>query len=746
MKKLKFLASLDRIRALPLWDWTLWRSGWFWVPVTFSVYWWIWLQKIDFHPHEADVFYHLALSKMLPWHGVMKSLPQVEDLGWGEFFPEKEYLFHFVTRNLFALGGETGFMLTAPLFNVGTLVLLLGLGLRGGSVLQFLLASTLCVSWGPYLWRSLMLRPHLGAIFCFSGLAVSLVRGGHRSALLFGVLSPLFYHAIHFPAGLAISALLLLPRESCEDSHRSARWALGGLGLGLFIHPYFPANVLFGFDIIRIALMSAGLLSVSSKVTHAIPFGMELFPKISTHYLREIAPFLGLLAGVIALDRVDVLSVLRQRFDRAFSRFPHLHEATSEKPGGMSRDSSLGLWLGMVACVLALGMGIGPRTIEYLLPVSVLWVGRIDFLSWRRVGFTIWCFGFLALISAGGRTLYLQIPAPRMGFETEGPAYEALRSIPKHPGGGKVFNCEWDASPYLLHARPDLRFVDILDPSLLLMQGAELFQSKMDLISGLTLDAYPGLRGVFQADYTYCRVPGLNAVLATDPRFERLYPKPGQDPLPGLPWVFRLRPVGQDFFIRDLEYAWEVAEESQKDSKQRVVPALKYQPVPRKTQETPSGRLQGAYFDFVRFEGFPKERFQEGKSVCVRVRRRRGAPSVGLAEEGRADLGIGGGPDLTVFRGKRILYRSRGELTESRMIAYLLMDEGRRLDELSLRVCSGPTAGFFGLSLSVVPEALIRAACHPEILSGRTPVGVFEAPRTFRGRDCYGLRLTRRRG
>ena len=40
--------------------------------------------------------------------GLLLTLPQVEDLGWGEYFPDKEFLFHVQTRVAYKFAGERG--------------------------------------------------------------------------------------------------------------------------------------------------------------------------------------------------------------------------------------------------------------------------------------------------------------------------------------------------------------------------------------------------------------------------------------------------------------------------------------------------------------------------------------------------------------------------------------------------------------------------------------------------------------
>ncbi|MGZ3650875.1 MAG: hypothetical protein ACXWSC_06845 [Bdellovibrionota bacterium] len=59
---------------------------------------------------DPDRYYHIALSKITAESGrpFLRSLPQVEDLGWGDYFVDKEFLFHEVTTLGYVIGGERG--------------------------------------------------------------------------------------------------------------------------------------------------------------------------------------------------------------------------------------------------------------------------------------------------------------------------------------------------------------------------------------------------------------------------------------------------------------------------------------------------------------------------------------------------------------------------------------------------------------------------------------------------------------
>ena len=131
--------------------------------------------------YDPDRYFHLAISRMTAAHGLVRALPQAEDLGWGRAFPEKEFLFHALTGAAYRLGGERAAEAVAPL--LGGLVLLsvvillrrlttpLWLGLA--VFFPFLMTPNFVI-------RLTFLRPHVLAILVFVWLAHGVLyrRGG----------------------------------------------------------------------------------------------------------------------------------------------------------------------------------------------------------------------------------------------------------------------------------------------------------------------------------------------------------------------------------------------------------------------------------------------------------------------------------------------------------------------------------------------------------------------------------------
>ena len=68
----------------------------------------------------------------------------------------------------------------------------------------------------------------------------------------------------------------------------------------------------------------------------------------------------------------------------------------------------------------------------------------------------------------------------------------------------KVFNCDWKDGAYILYLRPDLKFVDLLDPTFLYMSSKELYSLKNILRSRQGAVGAEGMKEVFKAQYALC--------------------------------------------------------------------------------------------------------------------------------------------------------------------------------------------------------------------------------------------------
>jgi hypothetical protein len=204
--------------------------------------------------NEPDRFYHLALSRIFAEGGLPKVLPQVEDLGWGAYFPDKEFLFHALTGLAWWLGGAPGVMLVVPVIGVAILSLLyLEVARLGTPGRAALVVGSMVFLTAVFTFRITLLRPHLLAILCFCVLLSGILRNrpwlgcwARRDSRCptTRCTSPCF--------AIAFAAFFRWPGE--PRASRRWLWPLAGLAAGVLLNPYFPSQMVIGWWALELAL------------------------------------------------------------------------------------------------------------------------------------------------------------------------------------------------------------------------------------------------------------------------------------------------------------------------------------------------------------------------------------------------------------------------------------------------------------------------------------------------------------
>jgi hypothetical protein len=306
--------------------------------------------------------------------------------------------------------------------------------------------------------------------------------------------------------------------------------------------------------------------------------------------------------------------------------------------------------------------------------------------------------------------LALAVQIPRMAAQVRamaGPPNErsanallALEAIPRQ-AGGLLFNCEWDLSPYVLYARPGLRFLDILDPSLLQTASPHLHQSRQRLLAGDVADPYFMLKGGLRADYVLCRSRAVVAQLQSDPLFVPLSPAAGQGSSPETPVLFKLAEVPGSSFVRDFEVTppSSLLQEGLPDAQTAWAPL----PGPPQAMPVRSADL-GEYLRAAQASGSPSV-------VCAAVR-----PSATAVAQhaGKTLIGIGGGRNVRVWLNGEPFYASGTAFEKPRLVQQLaaLPRPLTPADRIEAVVCSRSDASFLLLALSFWDQGEVDSICR----------------------------------
>lgn len=183
---------------------------------------------------DTDSYYHLAVARLYAENGI------VDELVWARFsamrhgFGDKEILFHILLMPFSrGDGGRIAIALcNAILAGVITWLAIDALG-RWGALLAPLLYLA-----APYFWiRTIRLRPEVLSLALLLLIAAAAAR---KRVWLVGMLSIAFtlsHTAFHLLAALAVLWFLF------DREWKTAAAALGGIAIGIVIHPHFPHSL-----------------------------------------------------------------------------------------------------------------------------------------------------------------------------------------------------------------------------------------------------------------------------------------------------------------------------------------------------------------------------------------------------------------------------------------------------------------------------------------------------------------------
>jgi hypothetical protein len=597
---------------------------------------------------DSDRHYHFALSAQAPWSGHLGKLPQVEDLGWGKRFVDKEYLFHVFTTWGYRARGERGVIAACALlalFACAGLYALCRTGTSRGAALGFTLAGALFNA--SFLYRLDMVRPHVLAIGLFLWTCVGLVSRRPWLAGLAACAFGLAYHALYLP--LFVAALFAVLERKDPRAWKSAAAAGLGLVAGALLNPYFPHNLTMAATHFWVALNAPGAADV----------GVELSPLSSAELLRRDAAPLALCGLALARPWLAPFASDDERRRVAF--------------------------LGAGASAFWLLTCITPRGAEYAVPLSTaLAAHALADLRW------LWQVAVAAAAAAAQLPGYRDARATTSSDAYAEATLPAVEALPPDAAGKKVLNCAFDEGAVLLHRRPDVRFVDVLDPMLLRVAAPELSKLRDDFEHGNVVDPRAVVRSTFHADYVLCGYPEVTSALDQDVRFVRLYPPPGTLPH---------GPHHNLYAVLDTP--------SQRVRRFDVERPGAEPGAMRELQLLPDSTL----VDLRRMAPSTALGVNGGGQRCVDLRV---APEEADRLSGAQLALIGGGPKLSLTLDGQRLFEAQAPLPKARWNAVLVPLPGPLgpSQQLVLRACAADEASFHAAAVSLWTWDEVRSRCE----------------------------------
>ncbi len=636
---------------------------WLALGVVFLCHTLVWLKLQHLHRSDPDTFTYLALARETALRGPLTKLPQVEDLGWGRHFADKNLIFNVVNGLFYQLGGETGVLFSLFLISLAVVVALF-LG-----VVRFLpphWAALVVVATylnASFAIRLFLLRPHVWAMACFMALIVSLLYRAPRAALVFAALYGWGYPMYTLPLGLLIVAAFFFNLQNSNPLMKKAcLFGLVGLVISMICHPGFPSNLGWSSTISDVAVngMSIGMQDLP----------IENLPQRSDSFFNRFFIFLAFLLTGLGLE-----AFFQRPWKSEEKRLEYFFLAVI----------SIGLWS------LAF---FQPRAAEYAIPCTVLFIG-FALSRWTELvpekqliavfSFIVIAGNIHSLVDFYGKGAKFSLnPAVPIGV---------MDSLPPEAKGKKVFNCEWETGAFLLYRRPDVKFVDILDPTFLARANPNLAAQRQLMFDGKLLP-FPVIHEQFGADYVVCREPELIAKLDQDPFFVRLFPAAGRSHalhIAGYSAVYAVNAGAQKHFVSRMTTLPE-------PEKGRALASTCSNLTP-KDQTTPFWNLL-PYAP----NGAPPERHCFDLTV----------PKEEMARFVGSDwIGVGGGPRIEVWWNGSPLFAGRdNDASLDYLREWIPLPRKLQVgDKAVFKVCTRREDSYHGVAVSFWKDTELKAAC-----------------------------------
>ncbi len=640
---------------------------------------------------EPDTYFVLGLSRAAS-EGIVRRIPQFEDIGWAKSFFDKNFLFTAMTGLAYRVAQMGGVLALVPILSFVFLVFLFLSGVKYVRPL-IAVAGILILFLDPLItYRLFKLRPHVMGMAAYAFILFGLLA---RKPRITGVACAMFvlsYHMFIIPLFvLGVAALAWGSGNKIE--RKTFKYGVIGLALGLVLNPYFPSNLVTGLKELGIALNLAGI-SAADRPIENLPLASDAFLSRYGFYL---------------------LLILAAVWVRSWVYPQKLVWRNLKKMDSTAKDL---LFLCAASCALWVGTALSPRTQEYAIPTTlVLLMATMAIVPAQKVFAAV--VGVLALAMLGPHALDVYLDGFRYSADPR-LALEAVESIPASATGKKVFNCEWNVSPYVYFKRPDLRSVDVSDPSLLASASPVLHALRKMMKEEQIAYPYGVIRDAFKADFVLCNDKNLVMELERDAHFTRIYPKVMTESTLGRNGSMAL------FSVRESTLPNEVFQyELHKGYGQRW-PDSEWKPFQLQTEVT--AFKNAAYVDFKLQTLLTGEHGMANASKrCTTVRP---SPRELSSHLGATVLGVGGGPQLKIWWNGKPLYLSESATFPRALSRFVPLPKPlARTDTIEAAVCAGPDAQYEGIGMSFWTEVEIQAVCRAK--NGGVAAGTEEKAWTY---------------
>ncbi len=498
------------------------------------------------HPllYDTDSYYHLAVARLVAEAGLPDDLPWLRASAMGPGFGDKEPLFHWLLAPFAAalpplVAGRAALVL----FDALVLALLAAIGYRVVGKWGLLVPVWVGLGSLEVAWRLVRLRPELLSLAVLLLALVAAGRGRYRWLGVLAAVYALSYTAWHAFVGIFWILFVLRGVARRKWDWPLLAYPLLGAGIGLLVHPNFPANLVIwkmvAWDFFRLK--------------QTLDVGTEIRAN-----LTSVVVLANLGFWLVALV------LWRAARDKAAESNGEVREAKAPATTTASgNDELVGLAdaFGVAALVFGALYLLMSRFSLYFFPFAALWLlcvlarrGGID--ARTRLPFR----GSVPTVAALALAVLLCVPgvaqeAARFTRRTSpGPQQERLadrvafgRAL---PAGARVAASWGDTPIYMLWA-PQGRYLNALDPMLMAVPYPRAYAAQRAIFAGDEPDV--PLAALAELDSRYIAwslpdaPPRLLARLRDDPRARLLHK--------GFETLFALTPAPPGSFVLD----WRVA-------------------------------------------------------------------------------------------------------------------------------------------------------------------------------------------
>lgn len=616
---------------------------------------------------EPDVYTQLSLARQTSESGLVRTIPQVRDLGWDTEYIDKNFLFTQLTGVSYKLFGETGVFVLGYCMGVVFTLLLVSILTQYLTLIPAVLLVVICVSTSPIISARLaILSPQSLSAGLFLLVVYGLVSGNSWQLAVGAFLFALSTQALYLFVPILVLYFWFFRKER-STLPRKFGFIFGATAIGVLVNPYFPNNLF------STAFYYKYLLNSSTPTSIDQTLGMMPFTAFSL--AANLGGLLLIFGGAFVLLAGKLWAPIGQVLQKI---------TINPYPACAFLGASAGIFLLLTA--------INPTGILYSTALVLLFAANVlsrlgkPYLSRFRIAYLI---PILALSAA------THWEKPKILWDVP----NILTNLERIPRGGnkKVFHCDSRTGNLMLYYRPDLSFIDLGD-EYVLYQAAPL-KSQLRTAFNLGLLPYPFgvMKRVFHADYHFCLDERLAELLKTDPYFTRevrdLASQSEFHPFTVLP----LREGTIPNFITDFEIAPRKAGKHTFQWMRQV-----HNNLPKEDWSP--------YLGLTDYRGLLVDpNSTKNEDYCFVVRPH---PDQYAAHLGSEYLGIGGGRGIQILFNGRQIFRAENFIRPQLLKTLIKLPRKLRGgDTLMALVCSPWNGRFIGFAASFWSEGRLKELC-----------------------------------